>query len=412
MFWLLYDIVIRVYGFLIYTTAPFNKKSRMWVIGRRGWRRNLPRETNCLLFHVASLGEFEQARPLIELIRSKSPHEKIVLSFFSPSGYEIRKDYKIVDHVVYLPLDTRRHAHYFLDTLRPKAIIFTKYDLWFNLIRLAHREACPLYLISASFREKQVYFSSIGKSLKQLLQKFDAIWVLNRSSFELLTSEGFGNAILSGDTRIDRVLSIGKNVKVNERVEAFIRKRKVFIAGSTWPEDEKVLWPILNNSLPPDWCIIIAPHDVHPNRLLDLKARIERPVVFLNELKNGFGEERILIVDTIGHLSSLYHLSHIAYIGGGFGNGIHNTLEPAGAGLPVIFGPNYKKFDEAMSMVKQGLGFEVHSTVDLVEVVENLLKDDVRKQIRDGQMRLLAEGSGATVNIFNKLVADKITVGS
>jgi 3-deoxy-D-manno-octulosonic-acid transferase len=408
LYWLLYDIVIRIFGFLIRVSSLFLKKSKLWVEGRKDWILNLPEVEDCILFHVASLGEFEQARPLIEMIHFHSSEHKVVLSFFSPSGYEIRKDFGLVDQVIYLPLDTKKNARSLLKRLKPRAIIFTKYDLWFNLIREADRLHCPIYLISASFRKHQFYFTPFGVPLKRLLLKFKMIWTLDESTYDLLKSKGFKNVSRSGDTRIDRVLKLKDETHDSAAIISFIKGRKMFIAGSTWAKDEAILFPTILNVLPNDWCIVIAPHEVHQSHLEDLKQKIESQSILYSRLESEMINSRVLIVDSIGHLSHLYKHAQMAYIGGGFGKGIHNTLEPASAGIPVLFGPKYNKFIEATEMINRGLSFEISSQESLARTVENLLNTELRQDISEKLKAFLKESAGSTEIIFNQLRIDQI----
>lgn len=396
-----YNIGVQLYGLMVQLASLWSVKAKKWVHGRKN--QQIPAfESAPLWFHVSSLGEFEQARPVIEEIKSISPSTPIALSFFSPSGYEIRKNYELADGVFYLPLDSPANVKKILGKVQPRAIVFTKYDLWFNLIEQSLDADIPLYLISGVFRENQYYFKWYGRPFIRLLRRFKHIFLQEGDSGNLLEKFGFDNFSVSGDTRVDRVKEL-QSIPFNseEKLQTFIGDRKTMIVGSSWPVDESLLFPyVLNYSNLKDWCFIIAPHDVSDKRIKSLKSSLGAEVCLLSQeiIKS---DRRILVVDSIGVLNKLYRLGNLSYIGGGFGQGIHNTLEPAAAGLPVVFGPKYQKFAEAKLMVKHGFAFSVKDQNDLESVINSVLEGNKIQEISSGLQDMIDELSGATEEIID-----------
>ncbi len=376
---LIYDLGIRMYVLLILAASIFNPKARQWIRGRRGQFRRMEREVDpnqpLTWFHCSSLGEFEQGRPVIEKIRQAEPGTRILLTFYSPSGYEVRKNHPLADHVFYLPLDTRRNARRFLERVRIGKAFFVKYEFWYHFVSRLHAEKTPLYLISGIFRKNQVFFRWYGGWYRRILERFDHLFVQQESSLELLSSTGISHASVSGDTRFDRVYEIAREIKPDGRFLSFCGDSRIIVAGSTWPADEEILIPCLNGSLPGcKW--IIAPHEIHEGELEKLAGQIPGKVQRYTRLREPeLPDTNVILVDTIGLLSSLYQYAHIAYIGGGFGRGIHNTLEAAAFGKPVIFGPNYHKFQEASDLVSRGAAWPVSGSGDLETALDKLLGD-------------------------------------
>lgn len=314
-------------------------------------------------FHAASLGEFEQGRPIIEAIKQDHPEYKILLTFFSPSGYEVRKDYPMADIVCYLPFDKKRNVKKFLKLVQPEKAIFIKYEFWYNFVNQLNKKDIPVYIVSAIFRDSQIFFRWYGKDMRGLLKKYKSICVQDENSVKLLSNIGITNTVVCGDTRFDRVSDIQKQAKQLSIVESFVRKatnenEQTLVAGSTWPKDEDILIPFFNST--PSLKLIIAPHEVDEAHLKYLEGLLERPYIrYSKAIPEMMDDYDCLIIDNFGLLSSIYAYGQIAYVGGGFGVGIHNVLEAAVYDIPVIFGPNFKKFLEAQQLIEQGGGYSI-----------------------------------------------------
>lgn len=379
----LYTISVLFYGLGIRLAALFNHKAARWIQGRRGWLIRLQDYRNndpspLIWFHCASLGEFEQGRPLIEKIKETFPRYQILLTFFSPSGYDIRKNYPLAGHVSYLPLDTPRNARAFVRSVRPDMVFFIKYEFWYNFFHVLQKENIPVFLVSAIFRPQQIFFSWYGTWFRNHLRHLTRIFVQNENSLDLLHRWGIKNAQKSGDTRFDRVDEIAARPERFPLVEQWLAKRRVLIAGSTWPEDEALLTQWIDE-IPADLCFMIAPHEVHPERIRSLADTIGKAVITLTALGSSPDlSARILVVDRIGVLACLYQYAYLVYIGGGFGKGIHNILEAAAFGKPVIFGPNYRRFQEAVDMIEAGGALCTSSARELIAVTASLLDDPSR----------------------------------
>lgn len=426
--WLLYDLIIHLYGIAIRMAGLFSPKARKWVRGRRGGfikiqsavggqrlavnpgpptaDRRLP---TTAWFHCASLGEFEQGRPVIEAFRKEHPDWKIVLTFFSPSGYEVRKNYDGADHILYLPLDTPRNARRFVRMVRPMVAVFVKYEFWFRYIDVLHKEKVPTYVISAIFRKEQHFFRWYGGWALKQLKKVTGFFVQDESSAELLRAKGIGQVVVSGDTRFDRVAAIADKAKPYPLVEKFASGSPVFLAGSTWPADEKLILDLIEN-FGNRMKFIIAPHEVGVARIEALCLQVggrqlSVGTVKFSELtdKNAHSAS-VIIVDSIGYLSHLYQYATIAYIGGGFGVGIHNILEAATFGKPVIFGPNYHKFREAEELVEEGGAFPIENAQQLNNRTIELLNDTTFLQKASAiSSSYVRERTGATAKILSSI---------
>ncbi|MCC8035790.1 MAG: 3-deoxy-D-manno-octulosonic acid transferase [Rikenellaceae bacterium] len=364
-----YNIGIFLYGFAIRLAAHFNGKAAQWVSGRRdmfpGLAAAFSKGDKVIWMHCASLGEFEQGRPVLERLRSLYPQRKILLTFFSPSGYNIRKDYPGADAVFYLPLDTPRNVRRFLDAVDCQVAIFVKYEFWLNYLRELGRRNIRTYIVSAIFRENSVFFRPYGGIFRRGLASFDTIFVQNVTSRELLAGIGIDNVIVSGDTRFDRVAAIPDTASALPLAARFAAGSKVLVAGSTWPRDEELILEFM--SAYPDVKVILAPHEPDSTRIGQM---INDPALgavrfTAGEDQPGVDSAKLLIIDTIGLLSALYRYGKYAYIGGGFGAGIHNTLEAAVFGLPVAFGPNYGKFREARQLIELGAARSVSGLAEL-----------------------------------------------
>ena len=339
--------------------------------------------TGIVWIHCASLGEFEQGRPLCEKLKQRFPQCRILLTFFSPSGYEIRKDYKGADWVFYLPMDSLKNARRLLQIVKPSLVIFVKYEFWYYYLRQLHENKIPLLLVSAIFRKNSVFFRWYGGLQRRMLSYFDQLFVQDEESRELLTQIGIHHTVVSGDTRFDRVMEIAGQFQPLPFIEEFVQSNPVIVAGSTWPQDEVVLQKSLRAIGDPALKLIIAPHEIKSGHIAHLQNLF--PSALLLSQMNNTGPERmstaairaarVLIIDNIGLLSKLYNYATISYIGGGFGKGIHNTLEAAVYGRPVLFGPEYQKFREAVELVRLGGAIAVRNATECSAALQKMLHD-------------------------------------
>ena len=365
----LYNICIAIYARLIAFVGLWNLKAKQWATGRKDiferMAAAISESDKIVWIHVASLGEFEQGRPVIEQIKREHPEYKILLTFFSPSGYEIRKNYNGADYIFYLPSDTPRNATRFLDIAHPEVAIFVKYEFWLNYLYELKRRGTRTFLISSIFRPSSIFFKSYGFYWRKALDTFEQMFVQNKESQELLHSIGFDNVIIAGDTRFDRVADIAKAAKKIDLVERFKGEQQLFVAGSTWGPDEDILQQLINDN--PQIKFVVAPHEMNESRIGKIIASTTKGAVRYTQCNEAtdISSYQVLILDTVGILSSVYGYATWAYIGGGFGVGIHNTLEAATFGLPIAFGPNYHKFKEARDMVTLGAATKVESAADL-----------------------------------------------
>jgi 3-deoxy-D-manno-octulosonic-acid transferase len=405
----IYRISIYLYHIFIWLAAPFNGKARLYISGRRDWlvklQRQVNRDARYIWIHCASLGEFEQGRPIIEAIREQHPEYSIVLTFYSPSGYEIRKKYPFADIISYLPADTRQNARNFLDAIRPEKVLFVKYEFWYHYISELQRRSTPLYLVSGIFRSNQVFFSVMpwGKWFRNILHGFTQLFLQENDSARLLENAGITKYTVAGDTRFDRVVTIAKSAKDIPIVDKFKGNKPILVAGSTWKPDEGLLARFIN--INNNFKSIIAPHEVTPENVNKLERLLKKPSVRLSLAKESeIHRYDVLIIDSIGLLSSLYRYGSIAYIGGGFGVGIHNILEAATFGLPVIFGPRYQKFREARDLVDLGAAFPVTIYEDLQNAIRLLLDDEqLRSEKAQTTMDYVKLNRGATQKIINQI---------
>lgn len=351
--------------------------------------------------HVASAGEFEQARPIIERLRAERPDVQIVLTFFSPSGYNLRKDYDKVDIVTFLPFATRRNARLFLDVVRPDKAIFVKYEFWPAYLKELKSRKIPTYSISSIFRPRQAFFRWWGKPYLNLLHLFTAIYVQDIRSAELLRRHGVTHVAVAGDTRFDRVHAIAAQARRFDRLERFVEGReKVIVAGSTWYPDEKMLAHYVETH--PDVALVLAPHEIHEAHLHRIFQLFEgRYVRYTEATVKNLDVVRVLVVDTIGVLSSIYRYGNVAYIGGGFGAGIHNTIEAAVFGIPVIFGPNYTHFREACALIDAGGGFSIRNYRQLEQLLDQTPDEHKQQGMKAGAY--VESELGATERIYNEL---------
>lgn len=403
----LYNLGIHIFSFLAHLIAPFNSKASLWVKGRNNWVKNISGKINpgdrTIWMHCASLGEFEQGRPVIEAIKVAMPQYKIVLTFFSPSGYEVRKDYDKADCISYLPSDTPRSAAKFIGLIRPEKVIFVKYEFWNNYISELYRNRIPLYLISGIFRPGQHFFKWYGSFFRAMLEKFERIFVQDQKSLELLTAIGIEQVTLAGDTRFDRVVQIASTARKIYQLEQFRGNEKLFLAGSSWRQDEEIIAEYIN-VLPDRMKWVFAPHEIDKANIGRLEKLFSVKCVRFSEFGEASLDARVLIMDNIGMLSSAYSYAYIAAIGGGFGKGIHNILEPACWGIPVVFGPNFEKFREAVDLKDRG-GAETFSTpAEFKKILDLWLSDEERyTTCAEEAAKYVKENTGATGIIIKEI---------
>ena len=389
----MYSLAIYLYMLCANVVALFNRKARLLMRGHReAWRtlRRNPGTERYVWFHAASLGAFEQGRPLMERLRRERPDCKILLTFFSPSGYEVRKDYPVADVVCYLPFDTPLNARKFVRLARPEAAFFIKYEFWRNYIDVLHRQGIPIYSVSSIFREGQIFFRWYGCGYARVLRRITHLFVQNEHSRLLLERLGVTDVTVVGDTRFDRVIDIRNAAKPVPLAEAFVQGGgPVLVAGSTWPVDEEFLLPYFNRR--PDLKLIIAPHVVSPDHLAAIEAALTRPAVRLSRATpDNVAAARCLIIDGYGLLSSIYRYATMAYVGGGFGVGIHNVPEAAVYGCPVLIGPNNKRFREAQALLANGGCREVDSGEAFARAMDEWLADPAA-------LRRAGEAAGAYI---------------
>lgn len=413
---LLYNISLRLYRLAVGVSSLTNGKAKKWIAGRRDWRNNIAGKLQTnerrIWIHCSSLGEFEQGRPLIELIRQKHPDYKIVLTFFSPSGYEPRKDYDGADYVFYLPMDSAANARDFVASVQPALAIFVKYEFWYHYLNELKNKNVPTLLVSAAFRASQPFFQWQGGLFRKMLHCFTHLHVQDAASAELLRSiEISCNVSITGDTRYDRVAAIKAGIREIPEAEDFKGNCKILIAGSSWPEDENILRKCLD-TLPADWKLIIAPHEIDDAHINQLKDVFGNDAVTFSVLRmeRAQAARRVLIIDNMGMLSSLYAYGDIAWVGGGFRKGgIHNTLEPAIFGTPIIMGPVYRKFVEAVKLVDQGAAFPVQDEAEGLSLISNLIADDNRRTgIRTKLEEFMSAETGATERILAQAKKDNL----
>ena len=400
---ILYTLGIHFYALAIRLASITNKKAAQWVEGRKNWKTKLQNAGNlegCIWFHCASLGEFEQGRPLLEKLKSEYPQKPILLTFFSPSGYSVRKDYPVADYISYLPIDTPGNARKFMEIAKPDLVVFVKYEVWHNFFAEIARRKTPLLLISAIFRKDQIYFKPFGKWFRKSLINIHKIYTQNIESVDLLKSIGINHAALTGDTRFDRVIEIAENSRDIPELKAFSEGHITFVAGSTWPADEALLAKYASANPEVRW--IIAPHEIHKDHINAILEKFPDAVKWSE--KEKLNSQKTVIIDSIGLLSSLYKYGDIAYVGGGFGSGIHNTLEPAVYGIPVLFGPAFDKFKEARDLESIEAAKPVNNYEDLEKTLDTLIsQEETRKKMGVNAGRYVSENAGATNKILDDI---------
>lgn len=405
---LLYNFGIWVYYLLALFISLFNNKAKKWISGQREifqyLKNNTFDSTKIAWFHAASLGEFEQGRPVIESFKKSHTDYKIIITFFSPSGYEIRKNYEYADYVCYLPIDTYSKAKRFIQIIKPDIVFFIKYEFWFNYLKILHDSKIPTYLISGIFRENQHFFKIYGIWFKKQLKHFTYFFVQNTISKSLLNSIGYQNVSVSGDTRFDRVSQIAENPKKFPLIEQFKNNKKLVLIGSSWEPDENIIFDFIKTNKK-EIKFIFAPHEVHNDRINKLQSSLSTKSILFSELnENNSSDADVLIINNIGILSYLYQYADIAIIGGGFGKGIHNILEAATFGVPVIFGPNFQKFTEAKDLIDLKGAFSINNVSDFIKTITPLLDDNVQYLLaRERCLNYIKTQKGATEIILGNI---------
>lgn len=401
----MYSLGIYLMALGVRVAALFKEKLRKMVQGHRAtWQmlRALSGKDTYVWFHAASLGEFEQGRPLMERLRREHPEKKILLTFFSPSGYEVRKNYDGADLVCYLPFDTPLNARRFVKLARPEAAFFIKYEFWRNYIEALYKRGIPCYSVSSIFRENQIFFRPYGRGYARCLSRMTHLFVQNETSRRLLEGIGVTNVEVVGDTRFDRVLDIRNAAKPLPLAERFAGCWKVLVAGSSWPQDEEIIIPYFNRH--PNLKLVLAPHVVSEEHLQAIERQLARPALrYSKATPKAVAEADCLIIDCYGLLSSIYRYASMAYVGGGFGVGIHNVPEAAVYGIPVIIGPNNKKFREAQALLRCGGCKEIAGTADFEQIMDAWLSDkEALAKAGQAAGNYIADNAGAADRIFSK----------
>ncbi|MEL0455730.1 glycosyltransferase N-terminal domain-containing protein [Flavobacteriaceae bacterium SZ-1-7] len=407
---LIYNIGIHFLTFALKVAALFNDKIKSGVAGRKNSFKtlssNIKDSDKTLWFHCSSLGEYEQGLPVFQALRKHYNSHKIVLTFFSPSGYEIRKNSPIADVVVYLPLDTKKNANQFLNIVNPELTVFVKYDIWPNYLKQIKNRKLKAILISSAFKKDHVYFKPYGKPLRDALFAFDHIFTQNEASKDLLRSINYDHVTISGDTRFDRVYSQLSQDNSLPFIETFKDNKLCVVIGSSWPEDEALLLEYINNDAPKHVKFIVAPHNIKPAQINGITQKLEAPYVLFSQ-KDGapLKEATIFVIDTIGILTKIYSYADIAYVGGAMGNtGLHNTLEPAVFGVPIIIGKNHEEFPEAQALMDNGGLFSISNQSELKTVLNELIQNtEKRLKMGSANSNFVNRNKGAVIQILNYL---------
>lgn len=400
----MYTLAIYIYMLAVILVSPFHKKARALVAGHwntfRLLRKKVKPGEKYIWFHAASLGEFEQGRPLMERLRKEFPDSKILLTFFSPSGYEVRKDYPVADVVCYLPFDTPGNVMSFFRLVKPQMAFFIKYEFWQNFLKACRKRHIPVYSVSSIFREDQVFFRWYGRNYAKVLNCVDHFFVQNEASQKLLASLGLHNSTIVGDTRFDRVIDICRQAKELPLIEKFKGQQTVFVAGSSWAPDEDLFIPYFNAH--PELKLIIAPHKIHEAHLKEIESKLGRPSLRLSQATpENVASAHCLIIDCFGLLSSIYRYGEVAYVGGGFGVGIHNVPEAAVYGVPVLIGPNNRKFREVQDLLKLGGCFQINDADSFNRTLDRLLTDaQALKESGDIAGHYIGQNAGAVDAVF------------
>lgn len=404
----LYDIGIRSYGLGVMAAGLLgNPKAVKWVEGRSKWQSQISAVNwiDPVWIHASSLGEFEQAKPLIEKLKEHSK-QQIIVTFFSPSGYEYCKDYNNADGVFYLPLDTKRNAREFLDIVKPKVAVFVKYDFWFNFLSELQARKIPILFFSCNFRARQVYFKRSASWQRNVMKRIDAIFCLNAKSEALLHKFEFSNTAICGDTRFDRVAQITERSEPISELEKFKGDNKLLILGSSWPVEEEILESYLKNQFPDDLKVIIAPHDISEEHLVAIEKRFERGMVRFSKVDEvQLANYKLLLIDNIGMLANLYQYGDIAFVGGGFTNSLHNILEAASMGNVLMYGSKVSKYPEGIQLNEFGGSYLLEDQKDFSEAMQALLMNpELRRKMSEKSKLFVNEHRGATLKVYKKVL--------
>lgn len=398
----IYNIFIRFYGLAILIASLFNDKAKKWVKGRKKASKNWPEinDENVAWFHCASLGEFEQALTVIDELKSKY---FILITFFSPSGYEQKKNFKDANYICYLPLDTPKNAKKFLKHFKPKKAFFVKYEFWLNYIKQAEKQSCKLYSLSTLMRKNQVFFKWYGGIFRSNLKKFSHFFVQNEETKNLLNSIKIHQVSITGDTRYDRVIKRKNNIRPNKIIQNWIKEEKAWVIGSSWKKDEEICVPIVNNTKTK---VIIAPHEINDRKIKRLTQSLHRNYfqfskIISNEVDYIPDDTEVLVLDCIGYLAEAYYFGKYAYVGGGFGTGLHNILEPAAFNLPVIFGPIHVKFPEAKIFIEKGIGFSVENSSELEREITDL--EENKSKYKEKVSLYMQKQAGASEKVLKEI---------
>ncbi|MGL2994318.1 3-deoxy-D-manno-octulosonic acid transferase [Flavobacterium sp. TSSA_36] len=406
----LYNCLVLIAGVLLKILALFSSKMALFVKGRKDVFKTLEEKIQAsdktIWFHAASLGEYEQGLPVIEKIKEKFPFHKIIVTFFSPSGYEVRKNNTVADCTVYLPLDTQKNAKQFIELTHPELVFFIKYEYWPNYLNELKKRNIKTYLISGILRENQAFFKWYGSFYRKALDAFDFFFVQNESSKQLLQSLGHQNVLVSGDTRFDRVSTILEKDNTLDFIAEFKNNKTTVVIGSSWPKDEEIITQYINEYSNENVKFIIAPHNIKAEQIAKLREQITKPTVLFSEKENqSLSDQQVFIIDTIGILTKIYSYADIAYVGGGFGNpGVHNILEPATFGIPIVIGPNYSHFAEATALVKLEGCISIKNKAELSLIFNELLNNThIRKEKGEICSGFVQNNKGATQSIVNHI---------
>jgi len=397
---LFYNLAVFIYHLGVRIAALTNTKAAKWVAGRKGVldriQKEVQTEDHPIWVHCASLGEFEQGRPVIERLKQQHPEIKILITFFSPSGYEVRKDYEYASYIYYLPPDSKRNARRFLELVKPRVAIFVKYEYWLHYLTALNDKNIPTYLISARLRADQIFFKGYGGLFRKALGNLTGIFLQDQASSELAQSIQLNNTRILGDTRYDRVAETVSNAQEMKGLSAFIDGAKVFIAGSTWPVDEEFILPFIG-AASEKFKYILAPHEVNEQHIKEIEQALSVPYVRYSEINDGdLKKARVLIIDNVGMLSNLYQYGDIAYVGGGFTGALHNILEPAAFGMPILFGPKFSKFPEAAELIEAGGAFSIEDGIHFVSRMAFLSDPFIVKIASEVSKKFIHERTGAS----------------
>lgn len=410
---IIYNIGIFIYSFTARIVSAVNPKARKMLQGQKQTfnilKNKADKNSSYIWIHAASLGEFEQARPIIEQIKNKIPVQKILLTFFSSSGYEIHKEYPLADIVCYLPFDSKKNARKFLNYINIRKTIFIKYEFWYNYTAELRKKGTETYVVAAKFRKNQYFFKWYGSFMRNLLKMYTCLCVQDKKSENILKVYGINNVKITGDTRFDRVIEIKNELFDNKILDLFIADRKIYdrelilVAGSSWPKDEDIILPYFNSNL--ETRLIIAPHEISESHLKYIESSIKRPSLrYSNATVENIQNFDCLIIDSIGMLSQLYRYANIAYVGGGFGAGIHNILEAAVYGIPVIFGPKFQKFREAKDLLDNGGAFSIKNLQDYKALMNELTDSPISLETAgENAQEYVINNSGSTQKVMQAL---------